>query len=91
MAALSVIIRCSVCSNINLLLTTEAPCVTDMQFLYQQQHTAAKLSVRNGTDSRNLNVLVKTWNEGSGLQDVTLSYFSHVSEEAVLDSSTAGD
>jgi len=62
-----------------------------MQFLYQQQHTAAKLSVRNGTDSRNLNVLVKTWNEGSGLQDVTLSYFSDVSKEPVLDSSTAGD
>ena len=62
-----------------------------MQFLYQQQHTAAKLSVRNGTDSRNLNVLVKTWNEGSGLQDVTLSYFSGVSKEPVLDSSTAGD
>jgi hypothetical protein len=36
--------RCSVCSSINLLLTTEAPFVTDMQFLYQQQHTAAKLS-----------------------------------------------
>jgi hypothetical protein len=43
MAALSVIVRCSVCCSINLLLTTEAPFVTDRLFLYQQQHTAAKL------------------------------------------------
>jgi len=46
--------NCAVLScSINLLLTTEAPFVTDMQFLYQQQHTAAKMSGWNGTDSRN--------------------------------------
>ena len=28
---------------------------------------------------------------GSGIEDVTLSYFSDVSKEPVLDSSTAGD
>ena len=91
MAAVTVIVRCSVCCSKNLLLTTEAPFVTDMQFLYQQQHTAAKLSGWNSTDSRNLNVLGKKRNEGSGLQDVTLRYFSDVSKEPVLDSSTAGD
>ena len=91
MAVVTVIVRCSVCCSINLLLTTEAPFVTDMQFLYQQQHTAAKLSGWNSTDSRNLNVLGKKRNEGSGLQDVTLRYFSDVSKEPVLDSSTAGD
>jgi hypothetical protein len=62
-----------------------------MQFLYQQQHAAAKLSQWNGTDSRNLNVLVNTWNEGSGLQDVALRYFSEVTNGPVLDYSTAGD
>ena len=56
MAALSVIVRCSVCCSINVLLTTEAPCVTDMQ----QQYTAAKLSGWNSNDCRNLNVLGKT-------------------------------
>jgi len=44
MAPVTAIVRCSVCCSINLLLTTEAPFVTDMQFLYQQQHTAAKPS-----------------------------------------------
>jgi hypothetical protein len=39
-----------------------------MQFLSHQLHTAAKLSGWNGTDSRNLNVLRKTWSLGSGLQ-----------------------
>ena len=67
MAAVTVIVRCSVCCSINLMLTAEAPFVTDMQFLYRQQHTAAKLSGWNSTDSRNLNVLGRKRNEGSGL------------------------
>ena len=36
-------------------------------------------------------MLGKTWNEGSGVQGVTVSYFPDVSNEPVLDSSTAGD
>jgi len=44
MAALTVIVRCSICCSINLLLTTEAHFLTDMQFFISNSTQQLNLS-----------------------------------------------
>ena len=90
MAALTVIERCSVCCRYKFtVFNRNPPLLTACSFFLSN----SKQQLRwNRTHNYLFKCTIKnTRNDGSVFTNVTLSYFSDVAEEPVLDSTTDGD